>query len=38
MGLFARGLKTKIVANGMQGMMFGMLWKLFDEQFKDLFK
>ena len=37
MGLFARGLKTKIVANGMQGMMFGMLWKLFDEQFKQLF-
>lgn len=32
MGLFGRGLKTKILANGMQGLMFSVLWKLIDEQ------
>eukprot|EP00607_Mallomonas_marina_P005558 CAMPEP_0182427398 /NCGR_PEP_ID=MMETSP1167-20130531/17142_1 /TAXON_ID=2988 /ORGANISM="Mallomonas Sp, Strain CCMP3275" /LENGTH=290 /DNA_ID=CAMNT_0024609601 /DNA_START=138 /DNA_END=1007 /DNA_ORIENTATION=- len=26
MGLFGRGLKTKIMANGMQGLMFSVLW------------
>ncbi|KAI0755656.1 mitochondrial carrier domain-containing protein [Fomes fomentarius] len=28
-GLFGRGLKTRIVANGLQGLMFSILWKLF---------
>ncbi|EFN57148.1 hypothetical protein CHLNCDRAFT_30535 [Chlorella variabilis] len=27
-GLFGRGLKTKIVANGMQGLLFSVLWRL----------
>jgi len=32
-GLFGRGLRTKIIANGLQGLMFSVLWKLIDEQF-----
>ncbi|KAF8590412.1 mitochondrial carrier [Ramaria rubella] len=28
-GLFGRGLKTRIIANGLQGIMFSILWKLF---------
>lgn len=32
MGLMGRGLKTKIVANGLQGIMFSVLWKLIDEK------
>ena len=28
-GLFGRGLKTRILANGLQGLMFSVLWKLF---------
>jgi len=28
-GLFGRGLKTRIIANGCQGIMFSILWKLF---------
>jgi hypothetical protein len=31
-GLFGRGLKTKIIANGCQGIMFSVLWKYIDEQ------
>jgi hypothetical protein len=31
-GLFGRGLQTKIFANGLQGLMFSVLWKLIDEQ------
>lgn len=27
-GLFGRGLKTKILANGMQGMLFTVLWRM----------
>jgi hypothetical protein len=27
-GLFLRGLKTKIIANGMQGMLFSVLWRM----------
>lgn len=27
-GLFTRGLKTKIVANGLQGCLFSVLWRL----------
>ncbi|KAI8620773.1 mitochondrial carrier [Chytriomyces sp. MP71] len=30
-GLFGRGLKTRIVTNGLQGIMFSVLWKLFEE-------
>jgi len=29
LGLFGRGLKTRIIANGCQGIMFSVLWKLF---------
>ncbi|KAF5391205.1 hypothetical protein D9757_003166 [Collybiopsis confluens] len=28
-GLFGRGLKTRILANGLQGLLFSVLWKLF---------
>lgn len=28
-GLFGRGLKTRIIANGCQGLMFSILWKFF---------
>ena len=31
MGLFGRGLKTRLIANGMQGLMFSVLWKYFME-------
>eukprot|EP00605_Chrysophyceae_sp_TOSAG23-4_P001970 GSChrysophyteH1.ASY1.ANO1.2181.1 assembled CDS len=31
-GLFGRGLKTKIIANGCQGMVFSVLMKLIDEK------
>lgn len=27
-GLFFRGLKTKIIANGLQGLLFSVLWRL----------
>eukprot|EP01059_Diplonema_ambulator_P019997 TRINITY_DN33686_c0_g1_i1.p1 TRINITY_DN33686_c0_g1~~TRINITY_DN33686_c0_g1_i1.p1 ORF type:complete len:484 (+),score=136.99 TRINITY_DN33686_c0_g1_i1:66-1454(+) len=33
-GLFGRGLKTRILANGMQGMMFSVMWKYFDSLIK----
>jgi len=33
MGLFGRGLRTRILANGTQGLMFSVLWKYFDEKF-----
>ncbi|KIK00564.1 hypothetical protein K443DRAFT_100062 [Laccaria amethystina LaAM-08-1] len=28
-GLFGRGLKTRILANGVQGLMFSVLWRFF---------
>ncbi|TRM68373.1 mitochondrial carrier domain-containing protein [Schizophyllum amplum] len=28
-GLFGRGLKTRILANGLQGILFSILWRLF---------
>jgi len=31
MGLFGRGLKTKLISNGFQGVMFSVLWKYIDE-------
>lgn len=33
-GLFGRGLKTRIITNGVQGLMFSVLWKLFQEKLK----
>ena len=30
-GLFGRGLKTRIIANGFQGLMFSILWKYFQK-------
>jgi len=32
LGLFGRGLKTRILVNGMQGLLFSVLWRLIDEQ------
>jgi len=32
-GLLGRGLQTKIVANGLQGLMFSVLWKLIKKKF-----
>jgi len=29
LGLFGRGLLTRIMANGLQGIMFSILWKIF---------
>ncbi|EIW52699.1 mitochondrial carrier [Trametes versicolor FP-101664 SS1] len=34
-GLFGRGLKTRILANGLQGLMFSILWKLFMDIWAD---
>jgi hypothetical protein len=31
MGLLGRGLQTKIIANGMQGIMFSVLWRYIEE-------
>jgi len=31
-GLFGRGLKTRILVNGLQGLLFSVLWKIIDEQ------
>ncbi|KAK1227245.1 hypothetical protein PQX77_009758 [Marasmius sp. AFHP31] len=30
-GLLGRGLKTRILANGLQGLMFSVLWKMFQD-------
>ena len=30
-GLMFRGLETKILANGLQGILFSILWKHFEE-------
>lgn len=30
-GLLGRGLQTKLIANGLQGLMFSVLWKYIDE-------
>jgi hypothetical protein len=29
LGLFGRGLPTRLLTNGLQGLLFSMLWKLF---------
>jgi hypothetical protein len=34
-GLFGRGLKTRIVANGMQGMLFTIIWKGLEDKWKE---
>ncbi|KAA1474392.1 mitochondrial carrier [Dentipellis sp. KUC8613] len=34
-GLLGRGLKTRIIANGCQGLMFSILWKLFMDLWND---
>jgi len=34
-GLFGRGLKTRILANGLQGLMFTVLWKFFEDIWKE---
>ena len=33
-GLFGRGLRTRLLANGVQGLMFSVLWKYFQELLK----
>jgi hypothetical protein len=35
-GLFGRGLKTKIIANGAQGALFSVLWVYFSELYKKM--
>jgi hypothetical protein len=35
LGLFGRGLKTRIIANGLQGIIFSILWKLFLKIWED---
>lgn len=32
-GLFGRGLQTRILANGVQGILFSVLWKYFEKKF-----
>jgi hypothetical protein len=32
-GLMGRGLSTKILSNGVQGLTFSVLWKLIDDKF-----
>lgn len=31
MGLFGRGLKIRIITNGIQGLLFSVLWKIFSD-------
>jgi hypothetical protein len=33
-GLFGRGLKTRLIANGIQGIAFSVLYKLFEEWYR----
>jgi len=33
--LFGRGLKTKIISNGLQGSMFAVLWKFIEKKIND---
>lgn len=35
MGLMGRGLKTRLLANGMQGLLFTVLWRLIDEKINE---
>jgi len=34
-GLFGRGLQTRILSNGLQGIMFSIAWKFLQEKFMD---
>ncbi|KAF8634783.1 hypothetical protein AX17_004106 [Amanita inopinata Kibby_2008] len=34
-GLFGRGLKTRILTNGLQGLMFSILWRMFMDIWND---
>ena len=34
LGLFTRGLGTKLITNGIQGVMFTVAWKYFQEQWE----
>lgn len=31
LGLFGRGLGTRLLTNGLQGLLFSILWKYFEE-------
>jgi hypothetical protein len=31
-GLFGRGLSTRLLTNGLQGMFFSVVWKLLEER------
>eukprot|EP01087_Luapelamoeba_hula_P008199 TRINITY_DN2032_c0_g3_i1.p1 TRINITY_DN2032_c0_g3~~TRINITY_DN2032_c0_g3_i1.p1 ORF type:complete len:294 (+),score=52.49 TRINITY_DN2032_c0_g3_i1:44-925(+) len=33
LGLMGRGLKTRIITNGIQGLMFSVMWRLIDDKF-----
>lgn len=33
LGLMGRGLKTRIMTNGLQGLLFTVIWKLLEEQY-----
>jgi len=35
LGLFGRGLITRLLANGAQGMMFSVLWKFFEQKLNE---
>eukprot|EP00658_Telonema_sp_P-2_P077161 TRINITY_DN6917_c0_g2_i4.p1 TRINITY_DN6917_c0_g2~~TRINITY_DN6917_c0_g2_i4.p1 ORF type:complete len:311 (-),score=79.24 TRINITY_DN6917_c0_g2_i4:230-1162(-) len=37
LGMMGRGLGTKIASNGVQGMLFAVLWKMIDDKFRALF-
>ena len=32
-GLFTRGLGTRLLTNGIQASLFSVVWKVFEEQF-----
>ena len=36
-GLFFRGLKTRILANGLQSSMFSITWKYFEKEIENIF-
>lgn len=33
LGLMGRGLKTRLLTNGMQGLMFAVMWKLIEDSY-----
>lgn len=38
LGLLGRGLKTKILANGLQGLLFTVLWRLGQDMWNKRFE